>query len=158
MELKLDKRFRKRAKGMFNKYAFEVGVLNDGPHKRAKDKSKGLKSFANGPARKTSSRESGQSIAQVSEHIRKRTDYLRRPFDEKNSATIKFLNQFMKFAFKKTNQKRVENLLQSVVRNPILKGKYGRNTAKTAKYKGFNRFMIDTGQLFKAIKAKVVRV
>ncbi len=30
MQLKLDRRFQKKVKGMFSKYQFEVGVLDDG--------------------------------------------------------------------------------------------------------------------------------
>lgn len=54
--------------------------------------------------------------------------------------------------------KRVENLLQAVVRNPILKLEYGDNTAITADMKGFDRHLFGTGQTFKAIKAKANRV
>jgi hypothetical protein len=48
-----------------------------------------------------------------------------------------------------------ETCLQAIVRNPILKGEYGRNSRLTQKIKGFNRYMIDTAQLFKNIKADV---
>ncbi len=38
----------------------------------------------------------------------------------------------------------------------MLRGDYGPNSELTRKIKGFDRYMIDTAQLFKAIKAKCV--
>jgi hypothetical protein len=51
----------------------------------------------------------------------------------------------------------MENLAQAIIRNPILRGDYGSNSALTRKIKGFDRFMFDTGQLFQSIKAKVLK-
>jgi hypothetical protein len=49
------------------------------------------------------------------------------------------------------------NAIQAIVRNPILRGDYGRNNLFTQKVKGFNRLMIDTGQFFNNIKARVFK-
>ncbi len=157
MKLELDNRFRDRAKGRFGKYAFEVGVLKDGVHKSALSKKKGLKTFAGGPARKTGRLASGETIGKVSKANRERTDYLRKPFKKRSADIIKFSKSFFDLCFGKTEKQRCINLLQAIVRNPILRGDYGHNRRGTIRAKGFDRLMIDTGQLFTAIRARVVK-
>lgn len=153
---KLDRRFTDRAKGLLEKYHFEVGVLQDGVHKAPEEK--GLGSYAGGPVRKTSHTSSGKTISQVSAEVRARTgiNIFTSPFQaKKNKDIVNFVHDYFELCMGRTQKKRVENLLQAVVRNPILRGDYGRNSAPTAKIKGFNRLLIDTGQLFRAITAKV---
>jgi hypothetical protein len=155
--IKLDDRFQKRVKGYFEKYDFEVGILKDGPHKLP---GKGIKSYAAGPARKISNKSSGMSISEVSQDLRKHTriNFYTRPFSSrKNSDILNFLKQFFDVIAGRSQPKRLENTLQAIVRNPILRGDYGRNSSYTSKKKGFNRFMIDTSQLFRAITARVVK-
>lgn len=158
MIIKLDRRFTTQAKGVFEKYIFDVGILEDAPHKQALPKSKGLKTYAGGPARKVSNKESGLSIGDVSERLRKLTgiNFYTKPFSStKNKDILAFTKSFFDLCAGRTEARRVENFLQAIVRNPILRGDYGKNTDVTAKAKGFNRFMIDTSQLFQAIVAKV---
>lgn len=155
MLIKLDKRFQKQAKGVFEKYQFQVGVLIDTSHK---EPAKGLKGYAGGPARRTSNKNSGMTISEVSQDLRKRTgiNFYTRPFSsKKNKDILNFVKVFFDLCAGRTQAKRAENFLQAIVRNPILRGDYGSNTPQTAKIKGFNRFMIDTSQLFRAITAKV---
>ncbi len=162
MTIQLDKRFKKNIQGRFGKYHFEVGVLEDAPHKEALRGKRGLKgkdvitTFAGGPRRKVSTKDSSKSIAQVSKQLREFLgfNYLTKPFEKKSSDIIKFTNEFFKLAFGRSQKKRAENLLQAIVRNPILRGDYGKNSPLTRKIKGFDRKMIDTAQLFKAILAK----
>lgn len=164
MLIELDKRFKNNVRGIFGKYTFEVGVLEDGPHYTAAIGKRGLrgqdviKQYAGGPARKLArpQKQSGQTIAQVSKENRERLgfNYLTKPFEKKTSDVIKFTNEFFKFAFGHTEKKRAENLLQAVVRNPILRGEYKKESALTQKIKGFSRPMIDTSQLFQAIRAR----
>lgn len=162
MQIKLDKRFAKKVRGMFGKYEFEVGVLTDGPHREAKRGKRGLGgsdvigSYAGGPVRKKSRVDSGLTISQVSAENRKRMgfNYLTRPFEDESSDIIKFTKVFFDLVFGRSQKKRAENLLQAIVRNPILRGDYGPNSSLTKKIKGFDRAMIDTAQLFKAIQAK----
>lgn len=161
MQIKLDSRFKKKVRGMFGKYEFEVGVLTDAPHKEPRRGKRGMKgadvltSFAGGPVRKKSRRESGLTIAQVSAENRKRLgfNYLSKPFEDQSSDIIKFTKIFFDIVFGRSQKKRAENLLQAIVRNPILRGEYGKNSPLTKKIKGFDRYMIDTAQLFKAIQA-----
>jgi hypothetical protein len=156
MKIQLDKRFKKNAQGIFEKYSFQVGVLDDRPHKQP---GKGLKSYAGGPARKTSGKASGMSIADVSEALRKRTgiNFYTKPFEsvKNNKDILAFTKEFFNLCAGRSQPRRAETLLQAIVRNPILRGDYGKNTKVTAQIKGFNRFMIDTAQLFRAITAKV---
>lgn len=156
--MKLDGRFLKKVRGQIQGYEFEVGVLKDTAHKRPVP---GIKPLAGGPARRTGG-STGVSVAQVSEHARKTTgiNFYTRPFKDKgNKELIRFANAYIKALVSEkginANKRRVENLLQAIVRNPITRGDYGGNKAAWALKKGFSRLLVDTGQLFKAIVASV---
>jgi hypothetical protein len=161
MDLKIKPGFQKRVEGIFGKYDFQVGVLEDGAHREPKRGKRGLKgadvlsSYAGGPIRKKSTTAGALTISEVSEANRLRlgVNYLTEPFKKKSSDIIQFSQAFFKLAFGRGEKKRAENLLQAIVRNPILRGDYGHNSKLTQKIKGFDRKMIDTAQLFKAIKA-----
>lgn len=181
--LKLDGRFQKRLRVVFQGYTADVGVLEDKPHKSPltmKEVYKRVRTqqtktatlatrlafmkarfsqYAGGPTRKTSSSKTDGTIAEVSEKLRKQTgiNFYTKPFKISNNTEIlKFARSFVELFLRGgASAKRVENLLQAIVRNPILRGDYGKNSQATAKSKGFNRYMIDTGQLFKNITAKV---
>lgn len=158
MLILLDKKFKKKVRGMFDKYQFEVGVLKDGQHRdpiSAGQNGAGTKTLAGGPARRQSRKNSDKTISQVSKELRDKTglNYLTAPFQDPNSEILKFAKEYLKLVFGGSQKKRVENLLQAIIRNPIVRQDYGKNTQATAKIKGFNRLMIDTGQLFKSIKA-----
>ncbi len=164
MTIQLDKRFQKNVKGKFGKYSFEVGVLEDKGHLVAKRGQRGLKgqdvikSYAGGPAREVTRKQSGLSIAQVSKELRGHLgfNYLTKPFEKGSSSQkdiLEFTKAFFNFVFGRSQKRRCENLLQAIVRNPMLRGDYGSNSALTKRIKGFDRKTIDTAQLFKAIKA-----
>lgn len=155
--IELDRRFRDQAKGVFERYKFDVGIINDGIHKSALPSKRGLKNFAGGPARKTSQFADG-TLSEVSKDLRKKTgiNFYTKPFRaRRNRDLLRLFKNFFDLCMGRTTKKRLENALQAVVRNPILRGDYGVNIPRTAAIKGFNRFMIDTGQLFKAIVARV---
>lgn len=162
MQIKLDSRFQKNVAGRFGKYSFEVGVLEDGPHMQPARGERGLKgqdvlsSYAGGPIRKKTRTPGPLTIAQVSAENRERLgfNYLTEPFKKASSDIVKFSTEFFKLAFGRSEKKRAENLLQAIVRNPILRGDYGGNSKLTQTIKGFDRKMIDTAQLFKALKAR----
>lgn len=149
--------------GKWDRYSFRVGVLTDRPHKLPKTGPGNLKSFHGGKARKKSTKAT-ISTGLVSWKLKKFLgfDFYRKPFTrahKKSAEILKLFRDVTKFGAGKTRDaavtRRVENSLQAVVRNPFLRGDYGRNTRKWAKIKGFNKLGIDTGQLFDAIKAKV---
>ncbi len=160
MKIEFSKDFKKNLKGRFGKYSFEVGVLEDGPHYDAKRGARGLggtdvvSSYASGPIRKSGNKYS-QNISDVSKANRDRLgfNYLSEPFKKRSSDIIKFTKEFFKLAFGHTEKRRCENLLQAIVRNPILRGEYGPQSELTTKIKTFNRPMIDTSQLFQSLKA-----
>lgn len=156
--IELDKRFKNKAAGKFEKYRFEVGVLKNARYRRPRPKSAGLTNYAGGPARKVSRKPSKMTLFKLSKIWRKRHDYLRAPFEKKNSDIVKFSREFFKYAFGRSQARRLTNMLQAIVRNPILRGDYGNNSRATVKAKGFNRYGIDTAQWFKSIKARVWRV
>lgn len=166
MQLKLSKGFAERVQARYDRFEMQVGVLQDGPHKAPLERPPGaesfnanLSSYAGGPVRKKSRQAGGLTIAQVSAANRDRlgVNYLTEPFKRKDSEIIKFSNAFFKMASGRATsmRKRCENLLQAIVRNPILRGEYGRQARSTTREKGFDRPMIDTAQLFKAIKGSV---
>lgn len=165
LQIKIDKRFKKNVAGVFGRYDFEVGILEDAQYKKPLRGERGLKgqdvlsSYAGGPVRKKSRLKTNVTISEVSKANRERmgVNYLTEPFQKRTSDIVRFTNEFFKLAFGRTEKKRAENLLQAIVRNPILRGDYGSNSALTKTIKGFDRYMIDTAQLFKAIKAKVNR-
>lgn len=162
MLIKLDRRFKKRVQGMFGKYDFQVGVLNDKPHYKPKRGVPGLKgqeiikTFAGGPAREQTRTPSGKSVSEVSASLRERLgfNYLTEPFRSRNKSQadiLRFSNEFFKLVFGRSQKRRAETLLQAIVRNPMLRGDYGSNSPLTQRIKGFDRKTIDTAQLFKSI-------
>lgn len=163
MKLVLDKRFKKNIAGRFGKYDFEVGILQDAPYKKPLRGERGKKgkdvlaTYAGGPVRKKSRQASAVMLSEVSKENRERLgfNYLSKPFEKRSSDIIRFSKEFFNLAFGRSEKRRCENLLQAIVRNPILRGDYGQNSELTRKIKGFDRYMIDTAQMFKAIKAKV---
>lgn len=163
MNIKLSPKFKKNVEGKFGQYTFEVGVLEDGPHKDPRRGQRGqggrdvLSTYAGGPIRKKGRTESGKTISEVSAALRERlgVNYLIAPFHEHSADIIKFTKTFFMLCFGKSEPKRAENLLQAIVRNPMLRGDYGHNSATTKKIKGFDRMTLDTAQLFKSIRARV---
>lgn len=156
MQLNIDPSFRRRLHKRFDQYKLEVGILDDGPHFEALPFKQGTSSLAGAPIRKKTSKRSGLSISDVSAAIRKflGQNYLTEPFKHRSPALEAFSDAFLRMVFGRGSKRAVENALQAVVRNPILNQQYGHNSGVTAAIKGFNSLLIDTGQFFKAIKAK----
>lgn len=160
----MGKSWTKKLKGRIERYEFEVGVLDDKPHMDPVDQGRfekpQLKNYAGGPIRRTSRNAGDKTIGEVlvANMERLNINLLLRPFQERNSDILKFTTEFLKLVTSgKSSIKRLENLLQAIVRNPILKQEYGPNKPATADGKGFDRHLFDTGQMFKAIKARVKR-
>ena len=166
MKLEFSKSFSKKLKGRIEAYEFEVGILEDKAHRDPLEhglfEEPQLGSYAGGPVRKASRKAGSISIGEVlvANMERLNINLLLRPFQEQSSDIMRFTREFMKMVTTKPgmSKKRVENLLQAIVRNPILRGDYGANSSFTADNKGFNRHLIDTGQTFKQIKARAKRV
>lgn len=165
MKLELGKTWGRKLQGRIERHEFEVGVFEDKPHMNPVETGRfdppDLKNYAGGPVRRTSRQAGEKTVGEVlvDNMQRLNINILQRPFQERNSDILKFTDYFLKFIFKKSGSsiKRLENLLQAIVRNPILKQEYGPNSAETADAKGFNRHLIDTGQMFRAIRARARR-
>jgi hypothetical protein len=67
------------------------------------------------------------------------------------------MNEFFLLITGVSSVRKVEKLLLNVVRKPILLRKYGPNTESAREAKGFDRLMIDTGQVVRSIQAKIKR-
>lgn len=165
MKIALSKNLFRKIERTIEGFEFEVGVLDNKPHRLPVETplftTPNLKTFAGGPVRATSRNKSeftiGDVLIQNSERLG--IDLLREPFKNPESEINRFTTAFLRFAAaRKGSLRRVENLLQAVVRNPILRQEYGANKATTADNKGFDRHLFDTGQMFRAIKAVVKRV
>lgn len=165
MKLELDPKWTKILKKRIEMYNFEVGIINDNPYKEPEvqplfKESENLGSYAGGPVRRKTRKTSGKNISQILVDNMERLgiNLLAEPFKKTNSEILKFTDAFLKLATKrKMSIRRVENLLQAIVRNPILKQEYGHNKSHTADAKGFDRHLIDTGQTFQQIKARVIK-
>lgn len=166
MKVTLGKSWGKRLEGRINSYQFEVGVLDDKEHNNPLEsglfEQPQLRQYAGGPVRKQTRQKGPLTTGEILVANMKRLNInlLLRPFQEKNSDLLKFTDAFLRLVSgrKGISLRRVENLLQAIVRNPILEEEYGKNRAATADAKGFDRHLFDTGQMFKAIRAKVKRV
>lgn len=166
MNMSLGKKWSKQLKGRIQQYEFQVGVLESKEYKLPKERKgpfdeSNIGSFAKGPVRRVSSVPSGQKVGDVLVENMKRLniDLLRAPFKKKSSELMQFTLSFLSLVTYKPGMtiRRVENLLQAVVRNPIFKQEYGINSEATAETKGFNRHLFDTGQMFKNIRVRARR-
>lgn len=165
MKINLGSSWGKKLQRRIDGVEFQVGVLDDKPHMQPIDQSlfetPQLKTYAGGPVRRTSRKPSGVSTGQVLIDNMERTNhnFLLEPFQKKDSEIIKFTNYFLRYVVGRPGAsiKRIENLLQAIVRNPILNQEYGPNNSTTADNKGFDRHLFDTGQMFKSIRARMLR-
>lgn len=163
MNIKMGRSWTKKLEKRIEGFELEVGILEDKPHNNPVEH--GLfgdpqtRTYAGGPVRKQTREKGPLSTGEIfiQNQERLNIDLLLRPFQEKSSDIMKFTSAFLKTAVAKGSTKRVENLLQAIVRNPILKQEYGGNRSATADAKGFDRHLFDTGQMFKAIVARVKR-
>lgn len=170
MKITLSKGFKKTLKLNVEKYTFDVGILDNQayslPVKPPRGEGYAHSTFAGDTVRKKSRIKSDKTIADIFKDLMKSfgVNFLSDPFNKNKSKNNKeildFANQYIKFVFnpKSNSVKRLENLIQAIIRNPILRQDYGSNSALTQKIKGFDRLFIDTGQTFKSIRARAIRV
>lgn len=158
VELKLDDRFKRKLALRYGRYELRAGVLKDGRHRSALPAARGLTSVAGGPARKMSNQSSG-TLKQVSDRVRRthRVDYLREPLKHEGTPEMRAFRRALAdlLTGKTKRRERAEAALQAVIQRPIAQGKYGRNSFRWARIKGFNRKLIDTGQFYRSIIARL---
>jgi hypothetical protein len=110
-------------------------------------------------ARRASRKASKETTKEVFQSMSSRYDFLLKPFwMSSNKDVMNMARDFWRYFFGRSAPKRLENLAQAIIRNPILKRKYGSNAQKTIETKGFDHVMIDTGQMFKSITARLRKV
>jgi len=153
--VKIKSDIAKKIQKEIGKYNFEVGILQDQPKKMPKKG--GSKSYAGLKISATGATSSKVSLAEIAKYTDNRFGWLKKPFKiSGNKDVLKIVQEIaaQTFSKKSTDNKRLENAVQAVIRNPILRGDYGSNAASTIKAKGFDKLGINTAQLFKSIKAK----
>lgn len=151
----LSKGISKKMSKQIGVYKFEVGILQDEPKKMRKKG--GTKSFAGLTVSASGKTSQKVSLAEVARYNDNRFKWLKKPFKlAQNKDVLEVVKELsgQVFGKKAVNNKRLENAVQAVIRNPILRGDYGSNKASTIKAKGFDKLGIDTAQFFKNIKAK----
>lgn len=152
MELEI-KNLSKKLTFKLEKYEVQVGLLED--KKRKKPLFNKFKNYAGKRLLKEGGFSKGASLVKVAEYLDKRFKWLRKPFLLKNNKEVVIvLNDIVKHMNGKGDKQRILNGFQAVVRNPILRGEYGKNNARWAKIKGFDDTLMMTGQFFKNIKAR----
>lgn len=159
VQMRLQGLFKRQLQRRLLGHKMQVGILVDGPHKNALPAKRGLKSLAGQRARKTGLR-STKKISEVAREVQASTgiNLFKEPFKIKANKTLRdFIKSFMVFALQRKQVRRLENALQAVIRNPITRHDYGSNSKPWSRVKTFNWLFVDTGQLFRAIRAKVTR-
>ena len=161
--MKMDKRFKNRVAGRFERYTFETGVA-DKAHRKPKEPrvlksgklgKRPLGTYMGGPVRKMQQATKGTN-KKIAIKNEKKYKFMTAPFRKRSSKELTvFIKAFFNLINRKVKRREVEQALIAVIQKPILRGAYGRNTAVTKHIKGFNRLLIDTAQMFKSIKAKV---
>lgn len=153
MKIKSD--ISKKISKQIGNYNFEVGILKNEPKKLPK---KGAsKSYAGLTISASGAASQKVSLAEVAKYTDNMFKWLKKPFTLKgNKEVLAIVKEIagQTFGKKSVDNKRLENAVQAVIRNPILRGDYGKNAASTIKAKGFDKLGINTAQLFKSIKAK----
>lgn len=152
MELQI-KNLSKKLSYKLAQYEVEVGLLSNA--KRKKPVFGQFKSYAGKLLLREGKVSEGATNAEVAEYLDNRYKWLRKPFLlASNKEIVDVVNFIVQTMNGKGDKQRILNGMQAVVRNPILRGEYGRNERKWAKKKGFDDALLMTGQFFKAIKAR----
>lgn len=152
--------------GEIAKYQFRVGILQNKQHyaptRGDTYLTKGLKQWRFDPSLGLNVLQQGRKVDGTLVGIARELDtkyhWLTRPWaTQKNADVRNVINLIVRTMAGKDTMQRIVNSVQAVVRNPILRGDYGTNSARRAKQKGFNKLLIATGQFFKNIKAELTK-
>lgn len=153
LEFLASERLRSFIGKRLGKHEVEVGVLEDGPEKKWK---KQQKNFHGGPANKTAGNNDNETLREVFAKWNLRYQLLLAPLRAAgNKDVVEVIGRMVANMGTLGKQKQqFLNAVQALIRNPIMRGDYGRNNRKWAKIKGFNRLLINTGAMFNSIKAR----
>lgn len=159
----LDKRFVNRVKARYENFDIQAGILQNGPHFTPARKPRGRKlrlTEIDGMQARRKSRIPRGTIEEVSQDLRRKTgiNIFLDPLRKSTPEMKRFRKALLKmFGARKTVdlRKTAEKCLVDVIRAPIRKRQYGPNSILSARTKGFNRLMFDTGQVYQAIRARI---
>lgn len=154
---KLEGNYRGQIKARYQGHALEIGV-NDKPHKGVRYPVR-YGSYEGGPVRRRGAEDTRMTMADLASMWGGRFDIFRKPFRgrAKSPEIKRFLKSYGRYLSGRGTKKEAQDRLAAVVRIPIIKKRYGRNSASWARVKGFNRLMVDTGQFLRSIKARITR-
>lgn len=148
--------------GKLDKYKFKVGILENKQHyaplRQGTTGKKGLPILYNyaGLFLYKHGKKPDGTLWGIAKKLDAAYKWLRKPFLlRKNQDLISVINFMIDDMNGRESKQRMVNAIQAVVRNPILRGDYGRNSRDWAKKKGFNKLMFMTGQFFKNIQARL---
>ena len=145
--------------GKLDKYKFQVGILQNKQHfaplRQGKNGLPAIYHYAGMYLYRHGKKVDG-TLWSIGKELDAAFKWLRKPFLlAKNKDLLSVINLIVDNMNGKDNRQRLVNAIQAVVRNPILRGDYGRNSRKWAARKGFNKLMFMTGQFFQNIKARL---
>lgn len=131
----------------------EVGILENKPAAKWKHQQAGQ--LAGGPRNRQGGSNKEVSLQALMDKFNTAFNILLAPWrKESNKDIVLLIREMVRNLANKSDRRRFLNTAQAVVRNPISRGEYGKNSAAWAHIKGFNRLMINTGRFFTAIRAR----
>ena len=153
MKIKIEKPLFKALTAELGKYEIRVGVDDTKPRKKMKEP-KELRKYAGVEVYKiTSKTDNGKTNVEIAGELDAAFQWLRTPWlgGGENKDVVLVVNDILSNIRGQGDRQRILNAAQAVVRNPILRGDYGKHTDA-------NRpFLMRTGQFFKAILARFVK-
>lgn len=153
MKIQIQKPFFKALTAELGKYEIRVGVDDAKPRKKMKEP-KELRRFAGVEVYKVSNKtDDGKTNVEVAAELDAAFQWLRTPWlgGGENKEVVQVVNDIVANVRGQGDKQRILNGAQAVVRNPILRGDYGKHTDAD------RPFLMRTGQFFKAILARFVK-
>lgn len=161
IELELDVTEMIKARvSLINSIEITVGVLDKSlAHYEAEPKVKGYRDIGGEKVRKKSSKKSPDTTAQILAELESFglfSGVLSDPENKDLLDMVEILQSiYAKGEIGSKEERRLINACQAMIRNRIIDKRLGDNADTTVKEKGFDRPLMDTGQLFEAIKARL---
>jgi hypothetical protein len=108
--------------------------------------------------RKKSKEVSKNTLLKIVEKNELKYRFLTAPLEDTNTEEFKeLITATIGLQVYKDNtfKQRIVNNAKAFILKPILREKYGNNSPKTQKMKGFNKLMVDTGQMINNLKVRI---
>ena len=139
-----------------DKYESEVGILEDKPAAKWKGP---IRTLYGGKANRQAGQNKETTLRALMAKFNTTYNILLAPWKSAENKDVLNVIDKMTADMNKGGKLKQSfiNAMQAVVRNPILRGDYGKNTKETQATKGFNRLMINTGKFFSNIKVRLTK-